>query len=134
MTEIERAEKKLEVLKRLDKYEKLGWEFKEEESISYHNGDISDDYYFKSPRMKELKLTYSNIYSLHSYSPYKEDKLLEEEAKYCMEAKMEKWEDYGGLLEKFKDSCEEVLKDLYLKKKEGDYSDKAILETALKKL
>lgn len=74
----------------LQKYKKLGWEFKTDRDISPHNGDIDDELLVKSPRLKEFFCVASARHAVPTWDEVKESDMLRiENAHYAQQ----RWEE-----------------------------------------
>ncbi len=66
-------------VKQIEKYKKLGWEFKEDQTISHHNGDIDDELHVKSPRLDEFFCVARSRCSVPKWNEVEEKEILKRE-------------------------------------------------------
>lgn len=83
----------------IGKYKDLGWEFKRDQWISHHNGDIDDELLVKSPRLTEFFCVASSRHSIPDWKDVDEKEMLKLEAKkYADQFWGEYKYDFGDLV------------------------------------
>lgn len=76
--------------KQLEKYKKLGWEFKSDRWVSPHNGDIEDELHVKSPRLYGFFCVAGARHSVPDWDDVDEKEMVDmEKARFALQ----KWDE-----------------------------------------